>query len=62
MIMLVATWLTRATVADLHPLSQLLICAPVGLVTGVAFICSFSAQRQVATHLFETLRELKKVR
>jgi O-antigen/teichoic acid export membrane protein len=56
------TWLTRSLIVDLTPLAQLLICAPVGLVTGVAFICIFSPQRQVATHLFETLRELKKVR
>jgi polysaccharide transporter, PST family len=56
------TWLTRSLVVDLTPLAQLFICATVGLVTGAAFICSFSPQRQVAIHLFETLRELKKVR
>jgi O-antigen/teichoic acid export membrane protein len=56
------TWLTRILFIDLTPLAQLLICAPVGLVTGAAFICSFPQQRQVAIHFFETLRELKKGR
>ena len=37
-VMLVATWLMRTMVADLRPLTQLLICAPVGVLTGIAFI------------------------
>ena len=57
-----ATWLTRILVVNLAPLTQLLICAPVGGIAGAAFICSFRAQRQVAIHLFETLRELKRNR
>jgi O-antigen/teichoic acid export membrane protein len=61
-VMLSATWLMRAMVADLHPLSQLLICAPVGLLTGIAFICMFRSQRKVAIHLLETVRELIKDR
>src|SRR6266480_3138733 len=61
-VMLSATWLMRAMVADLHPLSQLLICAPVGLLTGMAFICMFRSQRKVAIHLLETVRELIKDR
>ncbi len=59
-VMFVATWLTRVTIADWHPLAQLLICAPVGALTGIAFICMFQPQRRVATHLLDTVRELKK--
>jgi O-antigen/teichoic acid export membrane protein len=54
------TWLTRGLVVNLAPSAQLLVCAPVGLGAGAAFIYSFGPQRQVATHLLETLRELKK--
>jgi O-antigen/teichoic acid export membrane protein len=56
------TWLTRILVVDLAPLVQLLICAPVGILAGVALICSSSPQRQVAAHLLDTMRELKKNR
>jgi len=56
------TWLTLMLVANLVPLAQLLVCVPVGILAGVAFICSFSPQRKVVNHLFETLRELKKNR
>jgi O-antigen/teichoic acid export membrane protein len=52
------TWLTLVLVANLAPLVQLLICAPVGLLVGAALICSFSRSRQVATYLWKTLREL----
>jgi O-antigen/teichoic acid export membrane protein len=61
-VIFVATWLTRSMVADLHPLTQLLICAPVGALIGGAFICAFRPQRQVALHLLDSLRELKKKR
>lgn len=54
------SWLTLMNVANLPPLAQLLICVPVGIMTGAAFICSFSPQRRVAIHLLDTLRELKK--
>jgi PST family polysaccharide transporter len=56
------TSLARILVANQAPLVQLFICGPVGLLAGAAFIYSFSPQRQVATHLLETLRELKKNR
>jgi hypothetical protein len=56
------TWLTLILVANLAPLAQLLVCVPVGIMAGAAFIYSFSSQRQVAIHLVETLRELKKSR
>jgi len=58
-VMLVATWLMRTVVADLRPVTQLLICAPVGMLTGIAFISMFKPQRKVATHLLETVREFK---
>ncbi len=61
-VMLVATWLTRATVAHLHPLIQLLICAPVGVLTGIAFIWMFQPQRKVATDILDIVRELNKNR
>jgi O-antigen/teichoic acid export membrane protein len=56
------TWLTRILVASLGPLPQVLICAPIGFIFGAAFIYSFSAQRQVAMHVLQALRELKKRR
>lgn len=56
------TWLTLRLVVNLTPLVQLLICLPTGALAGAAFICSFKPQREVAIHLWETLRELKKKR
>jgi PST family polysaccharide transporter len=56
------TWLMLAMVANLAPLAQLVICAPVGMLAGTAFACSFSPQRKVVDHLLDTLRELKKDR
>jgi O-antigen/teichoic acid export membrane protein len=58
----VATWLARALVVNLPPLAQLLICAPVGVIAGAAFVCSFRPQRQLAIRLFETLNEFRKTR
>jgi O-antigen/teichoic acid export membrane protein len=58
-VMLGATWSMRAVVAGLPPLTQLLICAPVGVLTGIAFIWMFPSQRKVAMHLFGIVRELK---
>jgi O-antigen/teichoic acid export membrane protein len=59
-IVFAVTWLTLTLVANLAPLSQLLVCVPVGLLTGVAVVCGFAPQRQVAMHLLNTLRELRK--
>jgi PST family polysaccharide transporter len=56
------TRLTLILAVSLSPLAQLLVCAPVGLGAGAVFICSFSPQRHVAIHLFDTLRDLKKRR
>ncbi|HWX14998.1 MAG TPA: lipopolysaccharide biosynthesis protein [Chthoniobacterales bacterium] len=57
-----ATWLTLIPVSRFHPLAQLVICAPVGLLAGAAFIYSFSRPRHVANHFWETVRELRKGR
>ena len=58
-VVLVATGLMRTTVTNLRPLIQLLICAPIGVLTGIAFISLVKSQRRVAVHLFETVREFK---
>lgn len=52
------TWLTRNLVINLTPLCQLLICAPVGVLTAAALVFSCAPQRRVAVHLLKTLREL----
>ena len=52
------TWLIRSAVTHLHPLTQSLICAPIGVLAGVAFICLFEPQRRIAICLLETIREL----
>ena len=52
------TWVARALVVNLGPLAQLLICTPVGVIVGAVFIYNFNPQRQVASHLLETVREL----
>jgi O-antigen/teichoic acid export membrane protein len=57
--MFAATWLMHSTVADFRPLIQLLICGPVGVLTGIAFISLLKPQRKVAIHLLETVREFK---
>jgi hypothetical protein len=59
-VMLCTTWLMRASVANVHPLMQLLICTPVGVFAGVAFICVFRPQRRIAAYLLDTLREYLK--
>jgi O-antigen/teichoic acid export membrane protein len=59
-VMFVTTWLMRRMVADLRPLTQLLICAGVGVLTGIAFVCMFQPQRKVAIDILDTVRELKK--
>lgn len=56
------TSLTLALVANLAPLGQLLVCVPVGLLTGIGIICAFGPQRHVALQLLATLRELKETR
>jgi len=52
------TWLAQALVVNLGPLAQLLICGPIGVIVGAAFIYNFRPQRQVASHLLQSVREL----
>ena len=54
------TRLMLAMVANLAPLAQLLICAPIGVLAGIGFICMFEPQRKMAVHLLDTVRELKR--
>jgi PST family polysaccharide transporter len=61
-LMFLATWATRGLVADLRPVIQLIICAPVGILTGLGFIWMFPPQRRIALSLFEIVRELYKNR
>jgi PST family polysaccharide transporter len=56
------TWATHRMVVHLPLPLQLLICLPVGALAGAAFIWSFAPQRQVATHLIESLQELGRAR
>jgi len=58
----VGTSMILAMVTDLHPLTQILICAPVGVLTGIVFISMFQSQRKVAIYLIETVREFNKNR
>ena len=61
-VMFVATWLMGGMVAGSQPLIQLLVCAPIGVLTGVVFISIFQSQRKVAIYLLETVREFNKNR
>ena len=54
------TRLMLAMVANLAPLAQLLVCAPIGVLAGIGFICMFEPQRKIVVHLLETAHELKR--
>ena len=56
------TWLTLIVAAKLSPMIQLVVCVPAGALTAAAVVCGFRAQRKVALHLLDTMRELKKKR
>src|SRR4030095_10349794 len=62
LVVLCTTWLTLSLATHLSPLAQLVLCGTVGLIVGLAFICSFSPQRRVAIHILDTFGELKKAR
>jgi PST family polysaccharide transporter len=53
-----ATSLALAFSRHLAPLAQLIICAPVGMAMGLAFVYSFKPQRQVANYVFSSVRDL----
>jgi PST family polysaccharide transporter len=55
-----ATCEAQALGANYAPLTQLLICAPVGLLVGAAFICVYAPARRAAMSLFSIIRELKR--
>jgi polysaccharide transporter, PST family len=59
-VMFIATWLMRSMVAGSQPLIQLLVCAPIGVLAGIGFICMLQPQRKIAVHLLETVQELKR--
>jgi PST family polysaccharide transporter len=54
------TWLTRYAVSGVSPFLQLLLCAPVGLLGGAAYIYFCPPQRRAADHLLKALGELRK--
>jgi hypothetical protein len=57
---LTLTALTRHAVAAMSPFLQLLICVPVGLLGGAAYIYFSPPQRRALDHLFNALGELRK--
>jgi O-antigen/teichoic acid export membrane protein len=61
-IVFVATYSAHALAMNFGPLIQLLICAPVGLLVGVAFISIYAPSRRTALTLLDTLREFTKRR
>jgi O-antigen/teichoic acid export membrane protein len=52
------TWLSRKLVENSAPMAQLLICAPLGLLAGVAFVYAYPPSRRVAISLLIALQEL----
>ncbi len=55
-------WLARTFVLDANPWMQLLVCGPVALLAGAAYIGLSSPSRRVAMNLFSILRDLKNAR
>ena len=53
------TWLVRSTVMELSPLGQLLVSAPAGFLSGIAFILAYPPARRVALSLFRALWDWK---
>jgi O-antigen/teichoic acid export membrane protein len=57
-----AAWLARTFVLDANPWLQLLLCTPVALLAGAAYIGISTPSRRVAMNLFSIMRELKNAR
>jgi len=57
-----AAWLTRIFVLDANPWMQLLLCGPVALLAGAAYVAVSAPSRRVALNLFSVIRDLKKTR
>ena len=55
-------WLARAFVLDANPWVQLLLCGPVALLAGAAYIGVCTPSRRVAVNLFSIMRDLKNAR
>jgi O-antigen/teichoic acid export membrane protein len=53
------TYSMRFFLATSHPLVQLVVCTPVGLVAGLILICILTPMRRVALGLIDILKELK---
>jgi O-antigen/teichoic acid export membrane protein len=58
----ITAWLTRTFVLDANPWMQLLLCSPVALLAGAAYIGLSAPSRRVATNLFSIIRDLKSAR
>jgi O-antigen/teichoic acid export membrane protein len=52
-------WLARTFVLDANPWMQLLLCGPVALLAGAAYIAVSAPSRRVAVNLFSIVRDLK---
>jgi len=52
-----ATWLTRLVVGEVRPAVQLLVCAPVGLLAGAAFILAYAPSRHTVRNTFDALKQ-----
>lgn len=51
------TWLSRASVENSTPLTQLYICVPIGLLAGTVVICLYPPSRRAAFNIFEVARD-----
>jgi len=52
-------WLAHTFLLDANPWMQLLLCSPVALLAGAAYIAVSTPSRRVAVNLFSTLRGLR---
>ena len=57
-----STWLMRQAVANYTSILQLIVCVPVGLLSGIIFIWAYPPSRKVALNLFETLSDWRQNR
>jgi O-antigen/teichoic acid export membrane protein len=55
-------WLARTFFIDTNPWTQLLLCTPVALLAGAAYIAISAPSRRVAMNLFSIMRDLKNSR
>jgi O-antigen/teichoic acid export membrane protein len=57
-----ATYLTLNMIRNFRPFTELLICVPVGLLTGAVFICLYVPSRRAALSLVNAIQELLRSR